>query len=100
VPSDKITAVRPLSCSPFTSLLLSRGVTSLLFSRSALSALCQIRARIPWQSGNLALAQSKRRFYRPNGHHLAMWQTGVQAPAPLSPYHFITLSPLSSACPP
>ena len=80
MPSDKITAVRPLSCSPFTSPLLPR---------SELSALCQIRARITWQSGNLALEKSKRRFYRPKRHplgNLANWRSGPRL------YHPITLS--------
>jgi hypothetical protein len=38
--------------------------TSLLLARRELSALCQIRARTPWQTGNLPLAQAKHRFYR------------------------------------
>jgi hypothetical protein len=61
-----------------------------------LSALCQNRARIPWQSGNLPLAQTKRRFYRPNRQplgNLANWHSGPRALITLSPHHFITLIP-------
>ena len=61
----------PLSCSPFTCLLLSR---------SALSALCQNPAHVPWQTGNLPLAQANRRFYRPKRQ--PAWQSGKLAIQP------------------
>jgi len=53
------------SCRPCSAPLLFTSHLSPALTQRRLSALCQIRARIPWQSGNLPLAQAKRRFYRP-----------------------------------